>query len=145
MIDLEIVEHRGAVLVVPFVSKDKVLLLKQFRPVINSYIYELPAGTLEAGEKPLACARREIKEETGYQAGRLVRLGYIYPVPGYSTEKIHIFKAENIKKASSAGRPDPDEIIYTAVFTRKQVKEFFKKGSIVDAKTICAFAMCEWL
>lgn len=59
---LELVEHPGAVLIVPFLSRDKVILLRQFRPVINAYIFELPAGTLEKGEQPLACARREIIE-----------------------------------------------------------------------------------
>ena len=64
--------------------------------MINAYIFELPAGTLEKGEAPLACARREIIEETGYSAKKLTRLGIIYPVPGYSTEKITMYKAENL-------------------------------------------------
>jgi len=61
-ITLELVEHPGAVLIVPFLTTTKVILLRQFRPVINAYIFELPAGTLEKGEQPLACARREIIE-----------------------------------------------------------------------------------
>jgi len=144
-VDLEVVEHRGAALLVPFIAKDKVILLKQFRPVINSYIYELPAGTLETGETPLVCARREIKEETGYQAAKLVKIGIIYPVPGYSTEKIHIFRAEGLKKMVTRLAADEDEIIYPVIFTHKQVRDFFNRGAIVDAKTICAFAMCDWL
>lgn len=142
MADLEIIEHRGAALVVPFVSKDKIIVIKQFRPAINSYIYELPAGTLEIGETPHLCARREIKEETGYQAGKLTKLGFIYPVPGYSTEKIYIFKAQELKISRFKAPKDKDEIIYPAIFTRKQIKDFFERGKIVDAKTICALAMC---
>ena len=65
---LETIKHPGAALIVPFAGKDKVILLKQYRPVINSYIYELPAGTLDKGEKPLECAKREIIEETGFSA-----------------------------------------------------------------------------
>lgn len=145
VIDLEVVEHRGAALIVPFLSKNKIIILKQFRPAINSYLYELPAGTLEVGETPVVCARREIKEETGYQAQKLTKLGVIYPVPGYSTEKIHIFRADGLKKPAVKAQMDKDEIIYPAVFTHKQIKDFFSRGVIVDAKTICALAMCGWL
>ena len=84
----EIVKHRGAVLIVPLLANNKVILLRQLRPVIGRYIYELPAGTLEKQESPLACAKREIIEETGYRAKKITKLGEIFPVPGCSTEKI---------------------------------------------------------
>lgn len=141
-IDLELIEHRGAALIVPFLTNDKIIMIKQFRPAINSYIYELPAGTMEKGESPVACAKREIKEEIGYQAGRLTRIGNIFPVPGYSTEKINIFRADGLKPLKVAVQRDKDEIIYPSAFTIKQIRDFFAKGKIVDAKTICAFAMC---
>jgi len=140
---LELVEHPGAVLIVPFLTRDKVILLRQFRPVINAYIFELPAGTLEKGEQPLACARREIIEETGYSAKKLTRLGSIYPVPGYSTEKITLYKAENLTERGMAC--EADEVIETLVVTKKMVREFFAAGKIIDAKPICAFAHCGWL
>jgi ADP-ribose pyrophosphatase len=100
---------------------------------------------LEASETPVVCARREITEETGYQAKKLTKLGVIYPVPGYSTEKIHIFRADGLKKPVVQAKMDKDEIIYPEVFTHKQVKDFFARGAIVDAKTICALVMCGWL
>jgi len=140
---LELVEHPGAVLIVPFLTRDTVILLRQFRPVINAYIFELPAGTLEKGEQPLACARREIIEETGYSAKKLTRLGIIYPVPGYSTEKITMYKAENLTERGMAC--EADEVIETLVVTKKKVRGFFAAGKIIDAKTICAFAHCGWL
>ncbi len=140
---LELVEHPGAVLIVPFLTRDTVILLRQFRPVINAYIFELPAGTLEKGEQPLACARREIIEETGYSAKKLTRLGIIYPVPGYSTEKITMYKAENLTERGMAC--EADEVIETLVVTKKMVRELFAAGKIIDAKTICAFAHCGWL
>ena len=130
-------------LIVPFLTKDKVILLRQFRPVINSYIFELPAGTLEKSEHPLACARREIIEETGYSAKKFTRLGIIYPVPGYSTEKITLYKAEELTERGIAC--EPDEVIETIVVTKKIVRELFNAGRIIDAKTICAFAHCGWL
>ena len=95
---LDIVKHPGAVLIVPFLDRDRLILIHQFRPVLNTYLYELPAGTLNPGERPLACAGRELMEETGYRAGKLTKIGKIFPVPGYSTEVITIFKAEKLKR-----------------------------------------------
>ena len=140
---LETIKHRGAALIVPFISKDKVILLKQYRPVIKSYIYELPAGTLDNNESPISCARREIVEETGFAAKKFTYLGKIFPVPGYSTECIFIYKAEGlIEKEHEA---EKDEVIEAAIFTRAAIRKLFKSGKIVDAKTIAAFAMCGWL
>ncbi|MBN1526915.1 MAG: NUDIX hydrolase [Candidatus Omnitrophica bacterium] len=140
---LEMIKHPGAALVVPFLSSDRIILLKQFRPVVDRYLYEAPAGTLAKKEPPLACARREIVEETGYSAGRFIRLGEIYAVPGYSTEKIAIYKAWRLKKRSRV--PEKDEVIETLVVSRRRVKALFRKGAITDAKTICALSMCGWL
>jgi ADP-ribose pyrophosphatase len=141
--DLEVVKHPGAALLVPFLTVNKIILLRQLRPVINSYIYELPAGTLNKGESPFLCARREIIEETGYSAKKFVRLGCIFPVPGYSTEKITIFKALGLKE--SIRQPEKDEIIKHVIVSRKQIRRLFKSGKIVDAKTIAALVLTGWL
>ena len=90
-INLEIVKHPGAVLIIPFLSKEKIILIKQYRPVMKEYLYELPAGTLEKKESTRVCAKRELIEETGYRANKIRKIGKIYPCPGYSTEKIIIF------------------------------------------------------
>lgn len=139
----EIIKHPGAALVVPFISKDKVIILRQLRPVIGGYIYELPAGTIDKGESPLECARREIIEETGYLAGKIKKVGSIYPVPGYSTEKIVIYKAERLRPMQR--HAEKDEVIEIKILTQPAVRRLFKTGRIVDAKTIAAFAFCEWL
>lgn len=139
----EIIRHPGAALIVPMLSKDKLIMLRQLRPVIGSYIYELPAGTIDEGESPLECARREIVEETGYSAKKMERLGSIYPVPGYSTEKIVIYKAEGLK--SRHRHAEKDEVIRLKVLTRSAIRRLFKSGRIVDAKTIAALAFCGWL
>lgn len=141
--NIEIVKHPGAVLVAPLLSKNKIIMLRQFRPVINAYIYELPAGTLEKNESPVTCAKREIIEETGYKSNKLKKLGAIIPVPGYSTEKIFIFKAEGLKETKRLTQPD--EVIDTLIMTKQEVKRLFKLGKIVDAKTISALCMCGWL
>lgn len=140
---LETIKHPGAALIVPFVSNDKIILLKQYRPVINSYIYEFPAGTLDRGEKPLQCARREIIEETGFSAKRFTYLGKIFPVPGYSTECITMYKAEGL--VEKMHHAEADEVIECRVFTRQKMRKLFKSGKIVDAKTIAALAFVGWL
>ena len=139
----EMIKHPGAALIVPFLTKDKIIMLRQLRPVIGSYIYELPAGTLDKNESPASCAKREIIEETGYSAKKITLLGKIYPVPGYSTEKIFIYKAEGLKKKDRIA--EPDEVIENHIFTKKQIKKLFKNGRITDAKTICGLTMCGWL
>jgi len=139
-VDLEVIWHPGAALVIPFLNRDTIIFLRQFRPVINKYLYELPAGTLKEGEGPLTCARREIIEETGYSAKKFTFLGKIYPVPGYSTEEINIYKASDLKKEHPL--PEQDEIITSMALKKSEVMRLFKRGRITDAKTICALAMC---
>ena len=139
----EMIEHPGAALIVPFLTKDKIIMLRQLRPVIGAYIYELPAGTLDKKESPLSCARREIIEETGYSAKKFKLLGSIYPVPGYSTEKIFIYKADGLKR--SVHTPEEDEVIASCVLNKAQVKKLFKTGKIIDAKTIASLAFCGWV
>lgn len=139
----EMIRHPGASLIVPFLDKNTVILLRQLRPVVGEYIYELPAGTLDKDESPLSCARREIVEETGYRAERYKLLGTVYPVPGYSTEKIFIYRADGLKPARQL--VEEDEVIESRPFSKSAVRKLFKQGKIVDAKTICALAYCGWL
>ena len=140
---MKTIRHPGVALILPFVNKDEVLFLRQYRPAINKYLYELPAGTREKNESEISCARRELIEETGYSAAKFVKLGYIYPVPGYSTEKIIIYQAYGLKPAKKC--LEKDEIIQHSIISKTKLRELFKAGRINDAKTICAFALCGWL
>jgi ADP-ribose pyrophosphatase len=139
----EVIKHPGAALIIPCLTIDSIIMLKQLRPVVDKYLYELPAGTRNKGETPAACAAREIIEETGFEAGKLTRLGMIYPVPGYSTERIDIYKAE--KLSLRPFKPEQDEVLQSLTMKRPQVKRLFKAGRIVDAKTICALSFIGWL
>lgn len=141
IVNLEIIKHPGAVLVVPFLTKDKIVFIRQYRPVINSYIWELPAGTLNKNENPYSCAKRELHEEIGYTAKIIKKIGFIYPAPGYTTEKIIIFKANNLIKAKFH-KHEEDEVIEPHIFTNNQVKKLIRLKKIIDAKTICALAFC---
>ncbi len=137
--DLEVIEHPGAVLIVPFLARDKVILIRQYRPVIKSYIWELPAGTLSKGEPLLKCAKREMIEEIGYIAGDWKRIGYIYPAPGYATEKIFIFTARRLKKVEA--KIQEDEIIKQRVFSKRDIIRLLKSAGFNDAKTISALTL----
>jgi len=94
----EILHHPGAVAILPVLEKGKVILIKQFRYAAGDFLWEIPAGTLENGETPSQCARRELKEEIGYSARRLKRMVNFYPSPGVSSELIYIFKASQLIK-----------------------------------------------
>ena len=137
--DLEVVRHPGAVLIVPRLGHDRVILIRQYRPVIDAYLWELPAGTLKRNETPLGCAKRELVEEIGYTAKEWTRIGYIYPAPGYTTEKIHLFTAEGLNRVHA--RRDRDEIITPRIFSKKNIASLLAGGRIVDAKTICALVI----
>ena len=137
------VEHIGACAIIPLISKDKVILINQFRIALEKYIWEIPAGTLEKNERPEKCANRELTEEIGYKAGKIIKLGEIYPAVGYSDEVLHIFKATDLKKTSIM--QEKDEIIKPKVFSKAQVRNMVRSGKIRDSKTISAFAMMGWI
>jgi ADP-ribose pyrophosphatase len=132
----EIVEHPGAVVILPFLD-DKIVFLKQFRASINNWIYELPAGTLDKkGESLEECALRELKEETGYVADKATEMFRMYPSPGFSTEIIYSFFTDKLEKGTAS--PEETEIIQTIVLPFEEALELIRKEAIVDAKTIAS-------
>lgn len=126
----EIVVHPGAVAIVPLVN-EKVLLVEQYRKAIERITLEIPAGTLEEGESPEECAKRELIEETGFNASQWDKLTSYYPSPGYSSELIHIFKARGLEKVSDAEAELP--IHYMDL---EDVQTKIRTGEIKDSKTI---------
>ena len=132
----EVVEHSGGVSVLAENQEGKVLLIKQYRYPVDEVIYEIPAGKLEVGEEAAECAGRELREETGYTAERFSKLFEFYPTPGYSTETIYIYQAENLKFVGT----DLDEGEYIEVVpkSRAELKELMQAGKIKDSKTLIA-------
>lgn len=126
----EIVVHPGAVAIVPLVN-EKVLLVEQYRKAIERITLEIPAGTLEEGESPEECAKRELIEETGFNASQWDKLTSYFPSPGYSSEIIHIFKARGLEKVSDAEAELP--IHYMDL---EDVQTKIRTGEIKDSKTI---------
>jgi ADP-ribose pyrophosphatase len=133
---LDIVRHPGAAAVVPFLSDDEVLLIRQYRHAADGMILEVPAGKLDGCEAPEVCARRELEEEAGQRAGRLEALGWIWTTPGFTDEKIHLFAAFDLTPAPQ--RPDDDEIIELVPTSLPRALELVWRGEINDAKSAMA-------
>jgi len=132
----EVVEHPGSVAIVGVTGDGTVLLLRQSHHAIGRTLLGVPAGTLEPGETPEACARRELTEETGYRAGRLTQLASYYTSPGYTDERMTIFHAADCEPAG--GEIDPDELIRLAPTPLADVPRLLAPGpeQIEDAKTL---------
>jgi len=134
--EMAMVRHPGSIGVVPLFDDGSVLMEHQYRHCVRGYLLEIPAGTLEPGEPPLACARRELAEETGYTAAEIIPLGRTHILPAYSDEVIHLFLARRL--AAAPARPDPDEIICTRQYPLEQLLEMVANGEVTDALTILA-------
>ena len=130
---LDLLKHPGAAAVVPFLDDGRVLLIRQYRFATGGYLLEVPAGKLDPGEAPEACAARELEEETGYRADRLQKLGAIWPSPGFTDEKIHLFAASELRP--TAQRLEPDEVIELVPMTLDEALRRVREGEIEDAKT----------
>lgn len=130
----EVVRHPGAAAMVPLFDDGNVALIKQYRHAVGEFLWEVPAGTLEPNESPLACARRELVEETGFEAKGLVKVAKILPAPGYTDECIHIFLATGLTPAEQ--QLDDDEVLEVRPTPFDRAIEMIKEGKIQDAKTI---------
>ena len=135
----ELIVHPGAVVILPMVDEDTVLLIRNRRYTVGQVLVELPAGTLEKGELPMNAAGRELQEETGYLAARMKPMGSLFPSPGIMTEKMFLFAAYDLEKTQQALEPDEDiELAFTAW---DAALDMIKFGEIQDAKTVAAILM----
>ena len=132
----ELLLHPGAVVILPFADRKNLLLLRQFRYAAKGDLWEIPAGTREAGESALACAKRELEEETGFRARKWRLLSRFFPAPGISNELMTLFRAD----ALSPGRKnlDHDEWIEHETVSLGRAARMIRSGRIRDAKTIVA-------
>jgi ADP-ribose pyrophosphatase len=137
--ELEMIRHPGASAIVPFLSdpageNPQVLLIKQYRYAADGWMYEIPAGRLDAGEDPRTCAARELREETGCTAAELRHLTTIYTTPGFTDERIHIFLAAGLTQGEHAR--ESDEFLSCEPLELRRALEMIRAGEITDGKTI---------
>jgi ADP-ribose pyrophosphatase len=144
---LEMLRHPGASAVVPFLdppgeADPRVVLIRQFRHAADGFIWEIPAGRLDAGESPETCASRELEEETGMRARRLERLTTILTTPGFTDERIHLFLAQGLEPG--AEHREADEFMELHTLRWSEVLRLVESGEIVDGKTLVSllFVQC---
>jgi ADP-ribose pyrophosphatase len=129
-----VVQHPGSAVVLPVDSRGRIILVRQFRWPARRYLWELPAGKLDEGEKPLAAAKRELKEETGFTARRWTRIVTFFPSPGFLAEKMTIYLAEQLQTGKA--EPTDDEQIEWRWFARREIEQGIRRGRIADGKTM---------
>ena len=139
----EIVEHNGAVVIVPLDEHENVLLVRQYRYPAGESLLEAPAGTLEDSESPDDCAQRELQEEIGYASMNLRALGGFWASPGFCTEFIYPYLARDLVESKLKG--DDDEDIRVERIPSSRVPQLIRLGEIRDAKTIAALLMTRYL
>ena len=140
-IDRHIAVNAPAAVILPHSEADEILLIRQFRLPSREKLWELPAGRCDGDEPVAEAARRELIEETGIRAGRLQRLLEFFPAPGFSTERMTAFLAEDL--TAGEANPEPYELIEARWVARRQALEMIRGGDIRDAKTIATILYCE--
>jgi len=135
----DIVVHIGSVIILPLDADGQLLFVRQYRHAAGAELLELPAGTLDPGERPEACARREVREETGMAAGKLEHLGGFYLAPGYSTEYMNVYLATELHH--NPLEADEDEFLTVERFPLSKALAMFERGEIQDAKSIAAILL----
>jgi ADP-ribose pyrophosphatase len=138
---LDIIEHPGAVTILPIDAEGRILFVRQYRHATGKELLELPAGTLDAAEQPDDCALREIREETGFAAGNMIKLGEFFLAPGYSTEYMVVYMANELHHDPLPG--DEDEFITLEAIPIKQAYDMALNGELQDGKSLAALFLAQ--
>ncbi len=135
----DIIEHGGSVIIVPIDADGNLLFVRQYRHAAGIDLLELPAGTLEKDEDPAVCAAREIREETGFAADKIEKIGDFYLAPGYSTEFMHVYLAQDLRYDPLEA--DADEFLSLEKIPLAEALQMAEKGAIPDAKSLAALLL----
>lgn len=137
----DVVRHHGAVAIVALTESGKIALVRQYRTALDRVTVEIPAGKLEPGEDPLDCAKRELKEETGFVPGRIAYLTTIASSCGFSDELIHLYLATQL--SFEGANPDEDEFLNVDLVDVQELVDAVLDGKIEDAKTVVGALLCD--
>ena len=139
----ELIRHPGSVVIIPVTETGDIVLVRQYRPAVKQWLWELPAGSLKPGEDIETAARRECHEEIGLIPEHLRQLGAFYPTPGFCDELIYVYLASSLRQPLSheTAKPDDDEDIQTGTFSAGQIRTMIASGEVVDLKTVAGVAL----
>lgn len=143
-LDAEIIRHPGSVVIIPMKSHDEIVLVRQYRPALGRWAWELPAGSLKPGEDVERAAIRECHEEVGLIPERIEPLGSFYPTPGYCDEKMNFYVAVGLREATTddeEAHQDEDEDIEARAFTRAEIQRMIAEGDVIDLKTVAGMSL----
>ena len=143
-LNAEIVRHPGSVVLLPVTDAGEIVLVRQYRHAIARWAWELPAGTVKAGEDLQKAAARECHEEIGLVPSRVTPLGSFFPTPGYCDEEMNFYRADGLREASAddeAAQPDEDEDIEAQAFSVVEIRSMIARGEIIDLKTVAGLAL----
>ena len=140
-VTVDVVRHSRSVVLVPVPEPGQLILVRQYRYAVNAFLWEFPAGSVDEGESPEEAARRECHEEIELVPSTIVRLGALYPTPGYCDEEMVFFRLSGLEKTDEKAAVDEDEDIEVKVFELRDVREMVRRGEIQDMKTVVALTL----
>ena len=140
-VKMDVVRHPPSVVLVPVPEPGHVILIRQYRHAVNQWLWEFPAGSVDEGETPEAAARRECHEEIGQVPDTIVRLGALYPTPGYCDEEMVFFRVSGLGDSDEEAAKDEDEDIEVQTFTVREARDMVRRGEILDMKTVVGLTM----
>ena len=138
---LDVVRHRGSVVLIPMPAPDSVILVRQYRHAIGQHVWELPAGSVDPGEDADTAALRECHEEIGQAATRADRIASLYPSPGYTTEVMHFYVLTGLHTPGEQAEQDEDEHLEPRTFTLDELRALVAAGEVSDMKTVAALQL----
>ena len=139
-VTVDVIRHPQSAVIVPVPEPGQVILIRQYRYAVNQWLWECPAGSVDEGETPEQAARRECHEEIGQVPDTVVRLGAMFPTPGYCDEEMFFFRVSGLSVPEERAQLDEDEDIEVRVFSLKDARGMVKRGEIVDMKTVIALS-----
>ena len=140
-VTVDVIRHPPSAVIVPIPEPGHIILIRQYRYAVNRWLWDLPAGSVDEGETPEAAARRECHEEIGQVPDTIVRLGALYPTPGYCDEEMIFFRLSGLAEPTETAEQDEDEDIEARTFTLREARDMVRRGEILDMKTVVGLGM----